>query len=70
MNLGKAEDSQRRADTRQPTNELFRAVKKARKAIFKGFKVSGTRVETFLGGWSQIPTNVGVHTVPSRVEKC
>jgi len=68
--MGKAEDSQRRADTRQPTHELFRAVKKARKAIFNGYKVSGSRVEKLLGGWSRIPTNVGVHTPLLPVSKC
>jgi hypothetical protein len=61
--LGKADDSHRRADTRKPTPELFRAVKKARKAVFNGYKVSGSRVETLLGGWSRIPTNVGVHSI-------
>jgi hypothetical protein len=68
--LGKAEDNQRRADKRGPTPQLFRAVKKARKAIFKGYKVSGSRVEKLLGGWSRIPTNVSAGTLlspPNRV---
>ncbi len=56
--LGKAVDSQRRAEIRGPTRRLFRAVRKARKAIFKGFKVSGTRTERLLEGWSRVPTNV------------
>jgi hypothetical protein len=56
--LGKTEDIQRRADTRKPTHQLFRAVKKARKSIFKGYKVSGSRVEKLLGGLSRVPTNV------------
>jgi hypothetical protein len=52
-----------RADMRRPTPQLFRVVKKARKAIFKGYKVSGSRVERLLGGWSRVPTNVGANTL-------
>jgi len=63
--MGKAEDNHRRADVRKPTPGLFHAVKKARKAIFKGFKVSGSRVERLLGGWSRIPTMVNTNTPPS-----
>ena len=36
-------------------------VRKARKAIFKGFKVSGTRIERLIGGWSRVPTMVSLH---------
>jgi len=64
--LGKAKDNERRADTRNPTRQLFHAVKKARKAIFKGYKVSGSRVEKLLGGWSRIPTNVGASALFSQ----
>ena len=57
--LGKAIDSERRQNVRKPIPRLFRMVKKARRSIFKGFKVSGTHVEGKLGGWSQVPTVVG-----------
>ena len=56
--LGKDTDSERRMDTRRPTPRLFRMVKKARKAIFEGYKVSGTRIERLIGGWSRVPTIV------------
>ena len=62
--LGTVEDNQRRMDTRKPTGQFFRAVKKAQKAIFKGYKVSGSRVEKLLGGWSRIPTNVSAGVPP------
>ena len=61
--LGKPTDSDKRANIRRPTLQLFHAVKKARKAIFKGFKVSGSRVEKLLGGFSRIPTNVSASTM-------
>ena len=57
--LGKPIDQQRRADTRKPTRKLFRVIKKAREAIFKGFKVSGSRVEKLLDGGSRVAVNVG-----------
>jgi hypothetical protein len=63
--LGKTEDNQRRADTRKPTRQLFHVVKKARNAIFKGYKVSGSRVEKLLGGWSRVPTIVSASDLPS-----
>ena len=56
--LGKATDSERRQNTRKPTPRLFRMVRKARKSIFKDFKVSGSHVEEKLGGWSRVPTIV------------
>jgi hypothetical protein len=56
--MGKTTDSGRRAGIRAPTTRLFNAVKKARKSIFKGFKVSGSRVERHLGMGSNVPTNV------------
>ena len=56
--LGKDADSEQRRDTRKPTPRLFRMVKKARKAIFKGYKVSGTHIERLIGGWSWVPTIV------------
>jgi hypothetical protein len=58
LHMGKAADSERRTNARQPTKRLFNAVKKARKSIFKGFKVSGPRVERHLGMGSKVPTNV------------
>jgi hypothetical protein len=61
--LGKANDNQTRANSRKPTPQLFHAVKRARKAIFKGYKVSGSRVERLMGGGSQIPTNVSTSTL-------
>ena len=56
--LGKPTDTQKRADVRRPTGKLFRAVKKARKAIYKGYKVSGTCVDNLLGGVSRAPNTV------------
>ena len=50
--MGKLADTQRRTDVRRPTGKLFRAVRKARKAIYKGYKVSGTCVDRLLGGVS------------------
>jgi len=58
--LGKASDSQRRADTRR-RHGLFRVIKKARKAAFNGFKVSGSRIEVLMQGLSRIPINVGIY---------
>jgi hypothetical protein len=63
--LGKAKDIQTRADGRKPTPQLFHAIKRARKAIFKGYKVSGSCVERLMGGGSRIPTNVSASTLPS-----
>ena len=57
--LGKAIDRQRRVNIRKPTRKLFRMIKKAREAIFKGFKVSGSRVEKVLEGGSRVAVNVG-----------
>jgi hypothetical protein len=56
--LGKDVDTQNRAETREPTKRFFREVEKARKSIFEGYKVSGTRVDRLLGGLSRVPTNV------------
>ena len=58
--LGKEVDGERRANLRRPTPQLFNVIKKARAAIFNGFKVSGSRVETLLGGGSRVPTNVSL----------
>ena len=60
--LGKEIDQQRRANTRKPTNRLFRVVKKARQAIFKGFAVSGSGVERLLEGGSRVAINVSPPT--------
>ena len=49
---------ERRTEIRMPSKGLFFAVKKARRSVFKGFKVSGSRVEWLLGGGSKVPTNV------------
>ena len=57
--LGKVIDRQRRVATRRPTPKLFRIIKRARDAIFKGFKVSGSRVERLLEGGSRVAVNVG-----------
>ena len=66
--LGKPTDIRRRADVRKPTGKLFRAVKKARKAIYKGYKVSGTHVDKLLGGVSRAPNTVcaTMTTAPTR----
>jgi hypothetical protein len=58
QHLGRAGDTERRAETRKPTKALFVAIRKARKSVFKGYKVSGSRVEWLLGGGSRVPTNV------------
>jgi len=57
--LGKPSDQQRHADTRKPTCKLFCIIKKAREAIFKGFKVSGSCVERLLENGSRVTVNVG-----------
>jgi len=62
QDLGKAVDTQRRADTRAPTRKMFQMVGKARKAIFKGYKVSGSRVERLIGGGSRAPNVVRTGT--------
>ena len=49
---------EKRAETQKPTKQLFAAVVKAWKSVFKGYKVSGSRVEWLLGGGSRVPTNV------------
>ena len=58
VHMGTAADRDRRANERKPTKQLFNAVKKARRSIFKGYKVSGSRVERLLGMGSKVPTNV------------
>ena len=66
--LGKPTDIQKRADVRRPTGKLFRVVKKARKAIYKGYKVSGTCVDKLLGGMSRAPNTVCTTTILSSLE--
>ena len=56
--LGKAVDQQRRLDTRKPRHELFQAIRKARKRIFKGFNVSGSSIEKAMGPGSRLPIMV------------
>ena len=65
--LGKPSDTEKRANIRRPTGGLVHAVRKARKAIFKGYKVSGTHVDKLLGGWSRAP-NVVCTTTPNPHE--
>ena len=65
-NMGKATDSQNRAETREPTKRFFREVKKARKSVFKGYTVSGTCVERMIGGRSRVPINVCVRFLPTQ----
>jgi hypothetical protein len=67
--LGKAADSQTRADTREYTSKLVRDVKKARKAVFAGFKVTGSRIEKILGDGSRIPINVSADALLSSIER-
>lgn len=55
--MGKASDSQRRANTRKRRG-VFRVVERARKATFNGFKVSGSRIERLMKGLSRIPVRV------------
>ena len=66
--FGKATDAQKCADVRQPTGKLFRVVKKARKAIYKGYKVSGTCVDKLLGGVSRAPNTVSTTAIPTSLE--
>lgn len=56
--LGKETDKQRRADVRKPTRQVLHVVRKARKGIFKGYKVSGSHTEKLLKGGSRVPTIV------------
>jgi len=60
--LGKTTDTQRRADVHGPSQKMFHMVGKAQKAIFKGYKVSGSRVERLIGGESQVPNVVSADT--------
>ena len=60
--LGKASDMRLRDDERKPTKQLFAMVKTARRAIFKGSKISGKKVEKLLGSKCRIAVNV---TLPS-----
>ena len=55
--MGKASDAQRRANTRK-CRGLFRVVRRAWKAAFNGFKVSGSRIEKLMEGQSRVPVNV------------
>jgi len=64
QDLGKDVDAERRANARAPTRGMFQLVRKARKAIFKGYKVSGSRVERLIGGGSRAP-NVVRAGIPS-----
>ena len=66
--MGKPTDIQKRADVRRPTGKLFRAVKKAWKAIYKGYKVSGTCVDKLLGGVSRAPNTICTTTILSSLE--
>ena len=65
QDLGKTVDAERRADGRKPTPQLFRVVKKARKAIFNGYKVSGSHIEKLIGGVSRVPNVVSANTLPT-----
>ena len=56
--LGKETDSQLRAEVRKPGCQVLHTVRKAWKAIFKGYKVSGSRIEKLLGAGSRVPTIV------------
>lgn len=56
--LGKDVDRDRRANIRKPTPKLFRIVRKARKAIFRGSAVSGSHVEKVLEGGSRAAVHV------------
>ena len=58
QHLGKESDSQLRADVRKPGHQVLHVVRKARKAIFKGFKVSGSHIEKLLRAGSLVPTIV------------
>ena len=66
--LGKPTDIQRRTDVRKPTGKLFRTVRKARKVIYKGYKVSGTHVDNLLGGLSRAPNTVCVMDILTCLE--
>ena len=60
QDLGNSIDSQRRQDVRRPTPAYFQMVARARKSVFKGYKVSGPHVDVKLGGFSRVPTVVSV----------
>ena len=58
QDLGKETDTQLRAEVRKPGRQVLHVVRKARRAIFKGYKVSGSRIEKLLGAGSRVPTIV------------
>jgi len=67
--LGKEMDRQRHANVRKPTRNVLHLVRKARKAVFKGYKVSDSRIEKLLGGGSRVPTIVSrPHGCPTPPE--
>lgn len=60
QHLGKVADTQTREDRRESTRKGIRDIKKARKAVFAGFKVTGSQIEKLLGDGSRIPIHVSV----------
>ena len=68
QHMGKTLDTQTRMDVRERSGKLLRGVKMARKAVFAGFKVNGSRIEKLLGKGSGIPINVSCFTVTVLLE--
>jgi hypothetical protein len=58
--VGKQSDRDLRRDERRPTKQLSTMVKKARRAIFKGSKISGIKVEKLLGSRCHVAVNVSL----------
>lgn len=63
--MGKASDSEKRSDTRKRTKGLLQSVKMARKEIFKGYAVNGSRIERCLNDGSRVAINVQFQIITS-----
>lgn len=62
--MGKVSDSEKRADIRKRTKRLLQRVKMARKEIFKGYVVNGSRIEKSLDDGSRVAINVQYQKSP------
>ena len=56
--LGKASDMAQRNNERKPTKQLFAMLKRGRRAVFRGSKISGPKVEGLMGSKCRIAVNV------------
>jgi len=67
QDIGTPIDTERRQDARRPTPAFFQMVARARKSVFKGFKVSGPHVDKMLGFLSRVPTVVSAANLNSHL---